>query len=98
MADIAPGEVDPEDAEIAALIAADEALDTPPAPPADFRQDEPSTDELLANAPPLILPGDIKMLVRCDQCGLNLEPGPDEKVHEVPCPNCGTPLVAPWSA
>lgn len=49
---------------------------------------EPTTEELLANAPPLVLPQGTKLIKTCGHCGLNLE----EPAPGIDCPNCGNPL------
>jgi hypothetical protein len=51
--------------------------------------DQPrSTEEILADAPPLVLPDGHSLVKQCSNCGLSIEdapPGAD-------CPNCGTKL------
>lgn len=51
--------------------------------------DQPrSTEDILANAPPLVLPDGTKFVKTCHSCGLQVE-DPEPGAN---CPNCGTPL------
>lgn len=54
--------------------------------------DEVSTEELLAKAPPLVLPGGSTLHRQCPVCGLNFAPDPGVDLAGMPCPNCHTPL------
>lgn len=47
-----------------------------------------STEQLLAEAPPLVLPEGTSLVVTCKNCGLKLADPPKGTV----CPNCGKPL------
>lgn len=80
-----PPAVEPEAAaEAAPAEEAPQAQAAPEAPPADER----STEEILANAPPLVLPEGTTMVKQCPQCGLKLEDPP----AGLECPNCGTTI------
>lgn len=52
--------------------------------------DRPTDQELLDAAPPLILPGGMKLEFQCPGCGLRFDPAPDENIHGQKCPNCGS--------
>lgn len=45
--------------------------------------------ELLAKAPPLVLPPGLVMPVVCGSCGLRFA----EPLHGQACPNCGKPVA-----
>lgn len=49
---------------------------------------ERSTEEILANAPPLVMPPGQHIIKQCSGCGLKLE----DPLPGIRCPNCGTPL------
>ena len=86
MPDAAKNVTDAE-AELAAAeqdLANAEAAAQPAQPVVDERTDA----EILAAAPPLVLPEGQKLVKTCSACGLNMEDPP----ANMPCPNCGTPV------